>query len=203
MDTATTSISAAAARAHALKNSLTVVSIINRLIESELSERSRARLERSQEAVRRMLALIQDDLVAECSPGVRSREFVLARDVIRMVVGRIEDQAEAKGVHIRVEAGSGGVMGVAAALAEALANIVSNAVRATPPGKSVLLATRELPDGSQVWVVQDSGPGISDDIKDRVGTPYLSGSKGGSGLIGRIFISRVMSITYVHSARIG
>src|SRR5450432_3521318 len=58
MDIALSSPWPRAARAHALENCLAV----NRLLESDVNERSRERLARSQEAVDRMLAIIQEEL---------------------------------------------------------------------------------------------------------------------------------------------
>jgi hypothetical protein len=72
MRTELTSPPARAVRAHALKNSLTLISAIHRPIESELSELSHERIARSQESVCRMRALIEEDLAADgrrCGAG--------------------------------------------------------------------------------------------------------------------------------------
>jgi signal transduction histidine kinase len=182
MHTALTSPSPRAARAHALKNCLAVVYAINRLLEPELSERSRERMERSQDAVKRMLALIQDDLAADPMAAACERTFVSAEEILRSVVARVEDRAQAGRVEFVVRAGPGGVVGDRAELAEALTNIVLNAIEATQPGGAVLVTTRELFDGSQVWAVRDTGPGIPEHVKDRVGLPFVTGRRGGSGL---------------------
>jgi two-component system, NtrC family, sensor histidine kinase HydH len=182
MKTELTSLSPRAARAHALKNCLAVVSAINRLLETELSERSRERMKRSQDAVKRMLALIQDDLASDRASVTYKRTFVLAEEILRAVVARVEDRAQAGGVELIVRAGPGGVVGNGAELAEALTNVVLNAIEATPPSGAVLVTTLELSDGSQVWAVQDTGPGIPEHLKDRVGLPFVTGRRGGSGL---------------------
>jgi signal transduction histidine kinase len=139
-------------------------------------------MERSQDAVKRMLALIQDDLAADRLPAPRKRAFVSAEEVLRAVVARVEDRARAGRVELIVRAGPGGVVGDGAELAEALANIVLNAIEATPPDGAVLVTTLELSDGSQVWAVRDTGPGIPEQVKDRLGLPFVSGRPGGSGL---------------------
>ena len=182
MQTELTSLSPRAARAHALKNCLAVVSAINRLLEPELSERSRERMERSQDAVTRMLALIQDDLVADRLPSTSTRAFVSAEEVLRAVVARVADRAQAGRVELIVRACPGGVVGDGAELAEALTNIVLNAIEATPPGGAMFVTTLELSDGSQVWAVRDTGPGIPEHVKDRLGLPFVTGRRGGSGL---------------------
>jgi len=182
MQTEMTSPSPRAARAHALKNCLAVISAINRLLEQELSERSRERMQRSQDAVKRMLALIQDDLAADRLAATGKRAFVSAEEVLRAVVARVEDRARAGQVELIVRAGPGGVVGDGAELAEALTNIVLNAIEATPPDGAVLVTTLELSDGSQVWAVRDTGPGIPEHVRERLGLPFVTGRPGGSGL---------------------
>ncbi len=45
-------------------------------------------------------------------------------------------------------------------LLSAMGNLVSNAVRYTPPGGRIAVRWRELPDGSAEFIVEDTGPGI-------------------------------------------
>jgi len=180
---ASSSPSQRAARAHAIKNCLAVVRAVNRLLESDVSERSRERLARSQEAVDRMVAIIQEELSAEDLPAeARPSGFVSAEHVLREVAARVEDRAQAGRVEILFRAGTGGVVGDAPELTEALANLVLNAIEATPSGGAVLVATHELPDGSQVWAVRDTGPGIPEQVRQRLGTPFVTLRKGGSGM---------------------
>jgi signal transduction histidine kinase len=73
-------------------------------------------------------------------------------------------------------------VGDGAELAEALTNIVLNAIEATPPGGAVHVTTLELSDGSQVWAVRDPGPGIPEHVRDRLGLPFVTGRRGGTGL---------------------
>jgi signal transduction histidine kinase len=181
MSTTFPSLPARALRAHAIKNCLSVVKAINKLVEPELCEASRRRMERSHEALKRMLVLLDQDLVVE---GGESTElaFVSADEVIRSALARVEDVAEAAAVDLFVLAGPGGVVGDAAALAEALSNVVLNAIQATSSGGAVFLSTYERPDSSQLWMVQDTGRGMSEEILAQLGTPGFSRRRGGSGL---------------------
>ena len=125
-------LSPRAARAHALKNSLSVVSAVNCLVRSELSELGRERVERSQEAVRRMLSLIEEDL---CPHGVDeqpSDAFICTQALAQALSKRVADRAAASRVDLLVQAEAGGVVGDAHALVEALGNFVLNAIEATP-----------------------------------------------------------------------
>jgi signal transduction histidine kinase len=171
-----------AARAHALKNCLSTILAINRLLEREANEKSRERLRRSEDAVKRMLALIADDLEADGAASRSEDAFVSAEQIVRAVVARVGDRAEAGGVELFVQNGPGGLVGDAAALAEALGNIVLNAVEATQAGGAVLVATYECPDRSQLWTVQDTGRGIPAEMLPRIGIPFASCREGGTGL---------------------
>ena len=67
-------------------------------------------------------------------------------------------------------------------LREVLANLVSNALRATPPGGVVTLAARVVPAQLELTVA-DTGPGIAPDLLPRVFDRFAKGAgSGGSGL---------------------
>jgi signal transduction histidine kinase len=187
------SLSSRAVRAHALKNCLAVVHAVNRLLESELREVSRERLSRSEAAVQRMLAILDEDLSADEGRGAAAGSgFVSAEDVLRSVVARVEDRAEAGQVALVAQAGTGGVIGDGPELIEALANVVLNAIEATPTCGSVHVTTQALPDGSQVWAVRDTGPGIPAQVVPHLGTPFVSSRKVGGSGVGFALVQRAV-----------
>ncbi|AOR33010.1 histidine kinase [Streptomyces fodineus] len=56
-------------------------------------------------------------------------------------------------------------------LERAVANVVENAVKYSPPGERVLVSASALADRVEVRVV-DRGPGVPDDAKDRIFEPF-------------------------------
>ncbi|MEV7791314.1 sensor histidine kinase KdpD [Streptomyces sp. NPDC087512] len=56
-------------------------------------------------------------------------------------------------------------------LERAMANLVENAVKYSPPGRTVLVAGSALADRVEVRVV-DRGPGVPDEAKDRIFEPF-------------------------------
>ncbi|MFJ7077501.1 DUF4118 domain-containing protein [Streptomyces sp. NPDC098781] len=56
-------------------------------------------------------------------------------------------------------------------LERAVANVVENAVKYSPPGERVLVAASAIADRVEVRVV-DRGPGVPDDAKDRIFEPF-------------------------------
>jgi signal transduction histidine kinase len=69
-----------------------------------------------------------------------------------------------------------------ALLAEALRNIVSNAVEAMAHGGHLKIGTRRLPDGFVEIRVSDDGDGIPPEDVDRIFNLYFTTKKGGNGL---------------------
>jgi signal transduction histidine kinase len=176
----TTFTPARAWRAHALKNCLTVIHAVNKLVERDLSDVSRQRMERSHQALRRMVSMLSEDL-AQSPDGSSEDALMRVDELVHRVLARVEDVAEVAGVELFVQTGTGSLVGDIASLTEALANVVLNAVQATPTGGAVFIATYEHSDGGQLWVVQDTGCGMPGDVIAQIGTPRCSRRPGGSG----------------------
>jgi signal transduction histidine kinase len=125
----------------------------------------------------------------------------ILHEVAGLTAPRWRDAAQAEGspIDTRVEAHLGlFICGRAAALREALTNLVFNAVDAMPGGGTITLAARQ--DGDQVIVtVTDSGIGMSPDVQARIFEPFFS-TKGerGTGL----GLAQVFGIVEQHKAEI-
>jgi signal transduction histidine kinase len=102
---------------------------------------------------------------------------VLARDVLDVLDGR----AVGAGVSLALEGAARPVQGDPRRLKEALINLVSNAIEATPTGGSVALRVRNGGTGVQLEV-QDSGRGITPDDLERLGTSFFTTRPNGTGL---------------------
>ncbi|MDR3566187.1 MAG: ATP-binding protein [Negativicutes bacterium] len=66
-------------------------------------------------------------------------------------------------------------------IVQILLNLVRNGVEATPPGGTITVKTG-LVDGQVVLSVQDTGHGISKEIMDKLGTPFVTTKETGTGL---------------------
>jgi two-component system sensor histidine kinase HydH len=186
-----TSLSPRVARAHAFKNCLSVVRAVNHLLEQEVSEHSRERLARSHAAVERMLALLQEEIDLERASEARNPRWISTEEVLEAVRARVEDRAAIGRVELSVRACTGGVCGDDAQLVEALANLVINAIEATPAGGRVVLAAQELEDGAQVWSVGDTGGGLPGHVESGLGSACVASREGGWG-IGLAFVRQVV-----------
>jgi len=172
-----------AVRAHALKNCLAIVCAVNKLVESEVGETAQRRLSRSQQAVSRMLELLEEELrPATAHPTGDQPDCVSAAQILGDVHGRVEDLAQAKGVRLLFHAGPGDICADVHALTEALGNLVMNAIESSPSGASVVVTSDEGTDRGQLFTVKDTGDGIPEQDLRRLGTPFHTRREGGSGL---------------------
>jgi signal transduction histidine kinase len=101
----------------------------------------------------------------------------LARDVLDVLDGR----AVGAGVSLALEGAAPRVQGDPRRLKEALINLVSNAIEATPSGGSVTLRVRSTAGGVQLDV-RDSGRGIAPEDLERIGTSFFTTRANGTGL---------------------
>ncbi len=79
-----------------------------------------------------------------------------------------------------------------AQLRRALLNLAKNAVAAAGPSGRVVLAARRPPPSRQriEWEVRDSGPGVADDLRDKIFTPFFTTRERGTGL-GLAFVAEI------------
>jgi len=148
-----------------------------RVVIGELSHSTR----RTARLVQQLLALGRLDPEAIGDLEFRKHDLVtLAQDV----GAAHADQALAKGVDLELLAASRPVLAkmIPDLIAEALSNLIDNAIRYTPAGGSVVIEVLADP---VVVRVSDSGPGIDDDERESVFERFVRGRSAageGSGL---------------------
>jgi len=149
---------------HELRTPLTVlVGFLETMRELKLDpQRQRDYLGMMQEQAARMQRII-DDLLTLSSLDSAPPASDETRIAVRPLLERLKSDAEALsgGRHaIRVDFQEGhDLLGIESELASAFGNLVSNAIRYTPPGGTVTLAWREGADGAR-FSVEDTGIGI-------------------------------------------
>jgi len=75
-------------------------------------------------------------------------------------------------------------------LRRALLNLARNAVTAAGPAGTVVLGAR-LDPGGVAWEVRDSGPGIPDELRDKIFAPFFTTREKGTGL-GLAFVRDIL-----------
>jgi two-component system sensor histidine kinase TctE len=123
----------------------------------------------------------------------------LAALVGESVQGLVE-QAAARQIDLGFDLASAPITGDRFLLRDLIDNLVDNALRYTPEGGSVTVRCAGTVDGS-VLVVEDSGPGIAPDQRERVFQRFvrLDERTTGSGL----GLAIVRDVAQVHAAQVG
>ena len=155
-------------------------------------------------ATARMSALVDDLLLyAHHQRSDVRREEVEVAAIVRETVDDFGAAAAAVDVSLDSEAApSLAVLGDAAALRRALANLLSNAVRVSDPGGSVRVSAGQ--DAEMVWVsVVDEGPGLGPEDQARVFDRFWRGDRASAREAGRsgLGLAIVRQIAEGHGGR--
>ncbi|MDZ7829390.1 MAG: phosphate regulon sensor protein PhoR [Halofilum sp. (in: g-proteobacteria)] len=151
---------------HELRTPLTVIAGYVESFESEdLPPHVREGLEAVDRQSKRMLSIVQDLLMLSrlelepTDPGA-AEEI----DMATLLAGLVDDARRVSGeqghrIELDVEPGLG-LRGVPGELSSAFGNLITNAVRHTPPGTRIDVVWRSRDDGGAGLSVRDDGPGI-------------------------------------------
>jgi nitrogen fixation/metabolism regulation signal transduction histidine kinase len=101
--------------------------------------------------------------------------------VLRQVLSLYDARAEGVRVERELAQGLPPVAADPDLLARAVSNLVANGLEAMPDGGTLSVRARPTP-GAVVVEVQDTGPGLTEEQKTRLFTPYFTTKKSGTGL---------------------
>ena len=178
---------------HELKTPLTVISgFIETLQDLDIDERQRRRfLQLMQEQAKNMQRLVADLLTLS---ALESDQNPIHDEPFAVVPLLLALSADAKGLskgehQVALDVGEAAtVRGSREELASAFGNLVSNAVRYTPPGGKITLAWRVDDDGTGVFSATDTGIGVAAELVPRLTERFYrvdrsrSRATGGTGL---------------------
>jgi signal transduction histidine kinase len=126
-------------------------------------------------------------------------------DVSQLVarVGKLfELQARERGIVLGTSAAGGvGIVGDATKIGWALSNLVANALRYTRPGGRVDVEAAAR-DGAVLISVQDSGPGIPPEQRERIFERFVQGDPLGDAGAAGLGLAIVRDIVQAHGGRI-
>ncbi len=166
---------------HELRTPLTSVLANLELLAEELEGEQAETAQAALRSTRRMRRLVGDLLLlarADAHREQQQRPTDLG-DVLMEAAGELGPLAERHELTIGAEAAP--VPGVRDDLHRLTLNLLENAVRHTPPGTRVWARTG-IEDGSAILIVQDDGPGIAPELRQRIFERFVrSGRDGGRG----------------------
>ena len=179
-------------------------------LRSRLEELSLTRPEREETFAEIDAAVVDVDRVirifnallrlAEIDTGMRRSGFVAidAAVIARQAVDFYLPAAELKGISLAYHGAPAGMSGDPVLLAQAIGNLIDNALKYTRDGGRVEVEVQTLPDRRVRITVADNGPGIPDSEKPKVPTRFYRGdtSRGTPGV--GLGLSLVASVAKVH-----
>jgi signal transduction histidine kinase len=153
-----------AARAHAIKNCLSTITMMCALIERRQAIASPRLWKSLNSASRRLQELLAEQLTSEVADLVATalpaQDWCSVDELTATAAERLWARAESAEVSLEISCGGGELRCDEDSLTEALVNLTANAVEASPRGGTVSVQTRETAAGDQVWIVKDSGGGF-------------------------------------------
>lgn len=193
----------AAGVAHEIRNPLGGIGLYSSLLERDLADRPRQRelAARISAGVRNLEGIV-GDILAFAGDGVPQRRCVGADALVAGVLARVAPKAHEAGVEFDVDVCLSGVrlMVDGGQMERALLNLILNALDALAgPGRIWIragAACRE--EGTVSVVVEDNGPGIPPELRQRIFHPFFTTKETGTGL----GLSIVHRIVESHGGRI-
>jgi nitrogen fixation/metabolism regulation signal transduction histidine kinase len=140
-------------------------------------------------------------IIDEFSDFARMPQPRMAPTDVAEVIGHVVDLYRPRAGPVTVETSLPEALPPVAAdrdlLARAIGNLVGNALDAMPDG-GILRVAAAVKDGALAIEVADTGPGLTDEQRTRLFTPYYTTKKGGTGL----GLAIVQGIVSDHGGRI-
>jgi signal transduction histidine kinase len=168
--------------AHEVRNPLAIIrSVVQNLGESAEAE-SRRTCEQVLEEIDR-LSRVTSSLVGLSRPLRPRIVEIEARDVVSRVEWLSRRLLDGRGVGLRVEAGPerARVRADPDLTCQVLLGLVSNAAEASDDGGTIDIAWEESP-GEVVFAVEDHGPGVPPELREKVFDPFFTTKAEGAGL---------------------
>jgi two-component system sensor histidine kinase AtoS len=182
---------------HELRNSMSVISGYAKLLSKKVEEPNKHAVDEILLEIRTMDKIISE-LLAFAKPSVLSVEQVdlheLVDETIKYAV--VDNDRVSLSVDVDVESPAK-VNADAVLMKQALTNILINASEAMPKGGTISIRIRRLNNRVKMYI-EDSGPGIPEDIREKIFLPFYTTKAEGIGL----GLALVQKIIFAHGGTI-
>lgn len=174
----------AATVAHEIKNPLSAIKSIAQVMgEDENVSREYARdlslivgeTDRLGQSVTQLLSFARTEAPAELP--------MRAEQLVQSIVRLFEVNAQKEGIKliVRIEKDEELGGGAVSAVRVALSNLILNSLQASPSGGEIII-TQKIENDVLLISLQDSGPGVTDELQQRIWEPFFTTKQRGTGL---------------------
>jgi len=186
----------AATVAHEIKNPLSAIKSIAQVMREDVSlsteyERDLSLIvgetDRLSQSVTQLLSFAKKESPAELPLAVDE----LIGSVVRLFQATANEQGIILQCQVKTDAQLSGKC--VSAVRDALSNLLLNALQATPNGGSIALSATTSNDELLVGV-EDNGPGVANDLRERIWEPFFTTRQRGTGLGLAIVRKRVQEV---------
>jgi len=126
-----------------------------------------------------------NDIVEDMLLFARPRPLALAPVTLRQVVGEttafLDNDPRLAGVHVETAIDDATIMADSEQLKLVLLNLILNAAQAMHHKGTVRMTSARTADGYEIRIA-DTGPGIADDVRERLFEPFFTTKSRGTGL---------------------
>ncbi|MDR4508419.1 MAG: ATP-binding protein [Candidatus Brocadiaceae bacterium] len=198
----------AAELAHEIKNPLNAMNVQLLVLEHEIQD-AQTKNHTSTKELLETVSIVQKELkrlsgfVEDClrfsKTGELNKKYVDINDVVRGLVSLLIPQAQLNGIQMELEVVPGlpKINADQDKVKQAILNILINSIEAMPDGGQLQVTTRLVEH--EVWIsCHDTGPGIPDEIKDKIFNLFYTSKDGGTG----IGLSSAQNIIQAHGGTI-
>jgi two-component system cell cycle sensor histidine kinase/response regulator CckA len=199
---------------HQLRTPVTTIQLyVHLLQEQELSEKARGFFENIKQELYRLTGLVEDIMTMatlESGKVLDTWRPVPIAAVVGSIIDLYQEQARASELTLEIAPQLPEhlvVNGDQARLAQALGELLENAITFTPLGGQVTLEAEETTENGSTWItltVRDTGPGIPDEEQDKVFDRFFRGSIVAAGTIPGtgLGLSIAQEIVRAHGGRV-
>lgn len=194
--------------AHEIKNPLNAMHIQMMVLEREIRDIPKIS-EKSKKGLLETVSVVQKEItrlsgfVEEClhfsKTGELNKRYVDIYGVLDEIVSLLLPQAQLRGIHVELEVASKlpKIKVDRDKIKQAILNIMINGVEAMPDGGKLRVSAKCI--GHEMRIsCQDTGPGIPDDIKDKIFDLFYTTKDGGTG----IGLSFALNVVQAHGGTI-
>jgi signal transduction histidine kinase len=176
--------------AHEIRNPLNAMSINLEMLEEELGGKSSGNPEEVKMFLKgikgeiRRLKDLTENFLSYARPPQLNQDAKDLNHFLEELCVFVQPEAEARGIHLvrELDPMLPSVEFDSAQLRQAVLNILSNAQQVVPQGGTIRVRSRVEPGGGVRISIQDSGPGMSREVRDNIFQPFYSHREGGTGL---------------------